>query len=186
MNQLDQIKNRLAAATPGPWANETYGIYGGKGQYDEIIEREVDCMSYCYGGTARMIIEPANRELIANAPTDLAALITALESVMELHKPEKRWMPYDGADVSFDTEAEALESLDDVDVSQVVLESIAENGAPYFEVCAHCKTIEEGVCEGQCTQELGYRESIWPCPTIQAITKTLPTGNQEPTNGEKQ
>ena len=92
-----------------------------------------------------------------------------LEAVLAVHKPEKRWMPYDGAGVSYNTEREALEATEDVDLNSVVMEDIAENGVPFFEVCAECKRIEDSPCEGECTLEAGYRESIWPCRTIQAL-----------------
>jgi len=93
----------------------------------------------------------------------------AIDAVKALHKPEKRWMPYEGAGVSFDTEREAIEAMDDVDLGVVALESIAENGTPFFEVCAECKHIEDSPCEGECTLEAGYRECIWPCRTIAAL-----------------
>jgi hypothetical protein len=130
-------------------------------------------MRYCYGGSPRLNISAANKALIEAAPTDMAALLGAVRAVLNLHKPERRWMPYEGADVSFDTEKEAYEALDDVDVNQVVLAGIAANGLPYFEVCAHCKTVEEGACEGECTKELGYLTSLWPCPTVAAINEAL-------------
>jgi hypothetical protein len=99
--------------------------------------------------------------------------LAALEAVMALHKPEKRWMPYDGAGISYDTAKEALEATEDVDLGIVVIEELAENGPPYFEVCAHCKKIEDSPCEGECTLEAGYRESLWPCATHEAITAAL-------------
>lgn len=108
-------------------------------------------------------------ELFAAAPH----LLAALEAVNALHKPEKRWMPYEGAGVSYDTEREALEATEDADLNQVALEELATNGVPFFEVCAHCKHIEDSPCEGECTLEAGYRESIWPCPTVKSIATAL-------------
>jgi len=86
-----------------------------------------------------------------------------IAAIRALHKPETRWMPYDGADVSFDTKAEALEAAADIDLG------ICAEIPATFEVCAHCKTIEEGACEGECTRELGYLTSLWPCKTAIAL-----------------
>jgi hypothetical protein len=116
---------------------------------------------------------PAAARFYAAAPTDMAALLGAVNAVHALHKPERRWMPYDEAGYSFATEKEAYEALADADANQVVLGGIAANGLPYFEVCAHCKTVEEGACEGECTRELGYLTSLWPCPTVTAINAAL-------------
>jgi hypothetical protein len=106
---------------------------------------------------------------ITITPSDVSYLLDVARKVRELHRPEKRWMPYEGAGVSYDTEREALEACEDVDLNQVVFEELAENGVPFFEVCAHCKHIEDSPCEGECTLEAGYRESFWPCATIKAL-----------------
>lgn len=93
-------------------------------------------------------------------------LLAALEAVEALHRPEKRWMPYRDADCSYDTAEEAA-----LDFSHSYTTDPSQ--MPYFEVCAHCKTVEDGVCEGECTRENGYRESLWPCPTIKVIKEAL-------------
>jgi hypothetical protein len=56
MSTLDEIEKRLAAATPGPWEGVDY----------EVLATEIDiadCQTL------------ADAELIAHAPTDLAALV---------------------------------------------------------------------------------------------------------------
>lgn len=77
----EQMKARLAAATPGPWEPMRSGLYGMRvvhvdGEWDEgIIPNEFIT-----------IVVPALRnhqdaEFIANAPTDLAKLHAALDAV---------------------------------------------------------------------------------------------------------
>jgi len=136
---------------------------------DVYTEREVSATSRDIG----RIDYPEDAAFIAAAPVDVARLTRAIEDVLELHQPEKRWMPYEGADVSYDTEQDAREAAEDYELGAVALEGVAENGHPFFEVCGHCKTVEEGACEGECTKELGYLTSLWPCPTVAAIENAL-------------
>lgn len=97
------------------------------------------------------------------AEKDRAHLLARLDAVTALHKPETRWMPYEGADISFDNPQDAIEAAEDCDLGPC-----AESPA-FFLLCAHCKAIEDAPCEGECTKEAGYRESLWPCPTIKAL-----------------
>ena len=84
---LAPIRERLATATPGPWkANEDGTIDGSN--YDEVIcKGQVDCMSYCYGGSS--VIEgdnlKADAEFIAHSPETQARLLAALDGVLALH-----------------------------------------------------------------------------------------------------
>lgn len=84
---LDPIRARLAAATPGPWHSWDRGI-----GYEVHKGRAADCLSeYGVGmesctelndgfrGTFRM----ADADLIANAPADLAALVAEVERLRE-------------------------------------------------------------------------------------------------------
>jgi hypothetical protein len=103
----------------------------------------------------------------------MTQLLATLEAVSALHQPVKRWMPYEGAGVSYDTEQDAIEATEDCDLNSVAMQELAENGMPYFEVCGHCQDIEDSPCEGECTLEAGYRESLWPCPTVRAIASAL-------------
>jgi hypothetical protein len=84
MKALDEIRARLAAATPGPWKANDDGTIDGS-EYAEVICRgQVDCMAYCAGGTS--VIEgdnlKADADLIANAPTDIARLLAALDDLL--------------------------------------------------------------------------------------------------------
>ena len=113
---------------------------------------------------------------IEESQRDAEGLLAAIEAVGGLHKPEKRWMPYRDADRSYDTAKEAS-----LDMGHTFTND--PSNMPYFEVCAHCKMVEEGPCDGECTKELGYRESLWPCPTMTALAAALgsDTTNQEGT-----
>lgn len=77
----------------------------------------------------------------------------------ELHKPEIRYQPYSGYEYSFDTAEVAVEFADDsgVTVADIVT----------FEICAECGRIEMADDPGR-----NYSESLWPCPTMQAIYET--------------
>lgn len=105
MLDIEAIKKRLKAATPGPWASDTtksegsYGggddTYEGYSAYQLIVEingkAEVlaDSLNSTYGmvdvesdedGTSAWDdIARRNFDLIANAPDDIAALIAEVE-----------------------------------------------------------------------------------------------------------
>ncbi|GLU58596.1 hypothetical protein [Paenarthrobacter ureafaciens] len=170
---LQPLKDRLAKITPGPW------------QVDRNYPFSQDLVGIFAKDEQRYVLQVENQDdvddptcdedadFIAHAPTDQAKLIAAVEAITTLHKPERRWMPYEGAGISFDTEAEALAALEDVDVNSVVVDDLAANGTPFFEVCSHCKVIEDSPCDGQCTLEAGYCESEWPCKTVAALTQAL-------------
>ena len=77
--QLSEIKQRLANATPGPWMADLSSISFGSEARDACVvvascsgHRAYACPP---GGSAPL----ADRELIARAPADLAALITEVE-----------------------------------------------------------------------------------------------------------
>lgn len=118
---------------------------------------------------------PSGTEFEVKLPREAAnMLLDRLEAqagqitkVRELHQAEKRWLPYWDADRSYDTAEEASKDLGHTF-------TIDPSNMPYFEVCAHCKTVEDGPCEGECTKENGYRESLWPCPTIAALAPEGP------------
>lgn len=62
MKQLDEMRARLAAATPGPWAD-------------------------ALGKTFKAVGSVADARLIVNAPTDMGKLIAAVDAVLALHTP---------------------------------------------------------------------------------------------------
>lgn len=169
MTSIEEIEARLAATTPGPWAARQDFIDGGCPDNSMTINGSGGHGDYIASVALSYKVQDANTAFIANAPADVAYLLGLLQEqaetlakVAELHKPETRWMPYEGAGISFDTREEALEAAEDADLG------ICATVPATFEVCAHCKRIEDSPCEGQCTLEAGYRESLWPCPTAAA------------------
>jgi len=77
---LEPIKARIARATPGPWRvkeTDPRSIHRGTVQVEEngrVIETVAEC--YCGGYEGHGL---RNAELVANAPTDLDALIAEVE-----------------------------------------------------------------------------------------------------------
>jgi len=77
---LAPIRERLAAATPGPWHwDEDHWLEGVSGGYvlsnDVVLDKNrVEPVS----------VAPDNAILIANAPTDLTRLLAAIEAVTAL------------------------------------------------------------------------------------------------------
>lgn len=79
---LEPIQNRLNAVTPGPWEWEGNDIVRTESNWTTVLESEVSCMSYCYGGSVAQVIRPEDRVFIANAPTDQARLLAAVQAVV--------------------------------------------------------------------------------------------------------
>lgn len=87
---LAPIEQRLAAATPGPWKEYKWEIhpvldYGASGN---------DCHAICtefYGPQAMQ-----NRVLVANAPTDIAALLQRVKELEAELAEAKRTQVKDG------------------------------------------------------------------------------------------
>lgn len=86
-------------ATEGPWEDS------GGGEIDqhwscptpsrEVVSTDVSCTSFCYGGSARGILEDEDSAAIVDAHNTLPALLTAVEKVLELHQKagqEGRWL----------------------------------------------------------------------------------------------
>ena len=79
---LQPIKDRLEAASDGPWEWIGANLEVCSPGYGDVMEVEVECMSYCYGGSPRVNISAGNKALLENAPTDQARLIAAIEAVI--------------------------------------------------------------------------------------------------------
>ena len=76
---LDELREALANATPGPWRVTSKGWIDA-GDYDVVTEPgDVDCMPYCYGGTSTI----AGDNLAADAALIVAA-VNALPSLLSL------------------------------------------------------------------------------------------------------
>jgi hypothetical protein len=95
---LEPIKRRLAAATPGPWRvkeDDAKTLHRGTVQVEEhgrLIETIAECYCGGYDGHGRQ-----NAELVAHAPEDLEALIAEVER----HRQEKD-VEFMAASVYFD------------------------------------------------------------------------------------
>lgn len=92
---LEAIKARAAAATEGPWewGNPTIGQHWSRPEpWAEVVNADVACGSYCYGGSVRPIESDADGQFIAHAREDIPALVAEvdelrrrLDAVLKLH-----------------------------------------------------------------------------------------------------
>lgn len=90
MTLLDNIRARIAAATPGPWQYDGFvqdstvnlSVYPCE-KYDPNVEMQpiVDKTP----ALASDIHSEGDAEMIANAPSDLAALVSIIDAVLEKH-----------------------------------------------------------------------------------------------------
>ena len=79
---LEPIKERVAAATPGPWEAVGRSVESktwNPSFPNDVVSCDVECMDFCYGGTGLGVSRPEDAELIAHAPEDLEALIEEVE-----------------------------------------------------------------------------------------------------------
>lgn len=83
---LDRIRALHAGITPGPWKANKDGTIDGDNYAEVICRGQVECMSYCYGGTS--VIEGDNLEadaaFIAAAPSIVAQLLARIDAVLDL------------------------------------------------------------------------------------------------------
>lgn len=71
MKHLDEIRERLAAATPGPWHFDT------------------DADDYLMSPAGEVPPSLANGKFIGHARQDVPRLLAALDGVLALHQPER-------------------------------------------------------------------------------------------------
>ena len=77
---LQPLKDRLAAATPGPWETREDNLYD---EVDVVHDQEqVSFVASCGDKHGPRVL--ADAEFIAHAPTDQAKLIAAVEAVETL------------------------------------------------------------------------------------------------------
>lgn len=91
MTRIDEIRERLDKATPGPWEADGSSIaqhWSRPGPWEEVVSTEVDCMAYCYGGSAQGVIHESDADLIANAPADLAWCIEYIDELERVLRDE--------------------------------------------------------------------------------------------------
>jgi len=122
-------------------------------------EAEPLCVSSCPSELCRAEIDRAY------LLTELRKRDGVIAAVEALHRPIQKWEPYDGAGYTFATREEALRAAGEEDLNSVAMEA----GPQPFEVCLECSRVEsEQLVE--IGEEWGYRESLWPCPTVRAVT----------------
>lgn len=95
----------------------------------------------------------------------------AVERVMALHSPERRYVEYVGAKRTFDSAMDALRACrnNSLEGYEVPYHRGATN-IPFFIVCSHCKKFEEeGGFEWESDTDGKYPLSTWPCATMKAI-----------------
>ena len=79
---LEAIKARAAAATEGPWEwdDPTIGQHWSRPQpWATVVDDEVSCMAYCYGGSSSPIKSDADGQFIAHAREDIPVLLAEVE-----------------------------------------------------------------------------------------------------------
>ena len=152
MSDPDEIvadwKAKTDAATQGPWeAFEQDDAFA-------IEARAEDDFGF-------FVVEPPlyqpDAEFIATARTAMPRLLSAVESVLALHKPETRYTASGWEEFSFESRADAAEYGD----------------VQEFKVCHECGQIETH--DGG--EERCYEYSIWPCATVRAIESALGGGD---------
>ena len=151
---LDGVRADLDAATPGPW----------RAALLDGVECEDGSSSYRggiypdYVGALPIIltngVDRRDATLIASAPDRLDRMERALRGVLEMHAVEVHWSPASDPSISYDSEADAREH-DGCDPLR-------------FEVCSHC-----GELETRNLEDVGYLDSIYPCPTVTTILEVL-------------
>jgi len=168
---LAGIKERADAATAGPWRwDESFGDEGDTGlalTSDSGAEVVGAYNHHCCSFRDDPSVEDNDAEFIAHSRTDLPRVADALLAVLELHKVETRWTHPEWTG-SFDTREEAAEydydeAMGDVEKSHV--------GS--FEICAECGRVESEQLSDAGDGDWSYRESLWPCRTVKAITEAL-------------
>lgn len=83
--QLAAIRARHSLATPGPaeWIGPALENRTGM----TVIDAEVECGSYCYGGRTVLGISPEDRAFTENAHVDMRVILAGLDAVVALHAP---------------------------------------------------------------------------------------------------
>ena len=83
---LEAIKARAAAATEGPWEwdDSTIGQHWSRPQpWATVVDDEVKCGDYCYGGSSSPIKSDADGQFLAHAREDIPALVAEVERLCE-------------------------------------------------------------------------------------------------------
>ena len=86
---LDKGKELTDQATQGPWDTDGCEVtqhWSRPEPWQTIVDTEVSCMDYCYGGSAKGVERYEDAEFIADARTRLPQALAVIQAVMEIHQ----------------------------------------------------------------------------------------------------
>ena len=89
---IDKGKALADQATQGPWETDGREVtqhWSRPEPWQAIVDTEVSCMDFCYGGSAKGVERDEDAEFIAGARTRLPQALNALQAVHDLHQPVK-------------------------------------------------------------------------------------------------
>jgi hypothetical protein len=168
---LQPLKDRLAAATPGrlvaehrnqlDWLSSSQYINSDGHQAGSMIHQG-DKGNPIWGSTWPHRNAQATADLFANAPTDQATLIAAVEAVEKIHKPVKI---YDECDCPEGTHPE---DYDYIDCSDYVGCDNSLTGIGCDECCVEAWDSLTQDCGENHTHVLDPSKR---CPTVRALTQ---------------
>ena len=86
---IDKGKALADQATQGPWETDGREVtqhWSRPEPWQTIVDTEVSCMDFCYGGSAKGVERDEDAEFIADARTRLPQALAALQAVLEIHQ----------------------------------------------------------------------------------------------------
>lgn len=157
---LDAVDKTTSEAAGGPWAHwpEAGSVEITSNKHSDVICGYVKPKSGWGGEVYEDGTEPT-AEFIAQSRQWVPAMSAALREVLELHRPEVRYLVWGHEEVSF---------LSVEDAAEFVGHPVEAEG---FKLCAECMRVEDGADDN--AAEIGYETSLWPCPTVRAISDAL-------------
>ena len=93
MTGLDDIRDRWAKATPGPWT-DAYGsgIDGGEHDATEVVTSTCEPCGWSGCSGSRVVISDADRAAITAAPEDVARLFAEVDALRASIAPARRYV----------------------------------------------------------------------------------------------
>lgn len=99
-----ELRKLAEAATPGPWESDDTTVsqhWSRPEPWLDVVNDEIACMAYCYGGSVRPIERPEDAAYIAAAnPTAVLELLDRLEAA-ETALERTRTLVADGGDYHY-------------------------------------------------------------------------------------